>query len=279
MAQQPYITLNDGRRMPQVGLGVWPITNEAAVPAVVEAIRTGYRLIDTAQSYENEEGVGRGVREAGVPRGEVFITTKLRPRDQGFDEALRAFDASMERLGLDYVDMFLIHWPVPAEDKYSETWKAFVRLREEGRAKSIGVSNFLPEHLDRILAETGVLPAVNQIEIHPLYQQRDVRDYHRQKTIQLQSYSPLGRGAVLGDPAVLAIAEKHGKTPAQVVIRWHMQERLGVIPKSEKPEHIRENFAVLDFDLDSDDMAAVARLDDPAEGKDGDHPAQMNDPF
>ncbi|MCD7060234.1 aldo/keto reductase [Pelagibacterium xiamenense] len=278
MTQQPLIELNDGNTIPQIGLGVWR-TEDADTPRVIaEAIAAGYRHIDTAQAYGNEEGVGRAVREAAVPREELFITTKERTSHQGYDSTMRSFDESMGRLGLDYLDLFLIHWPVPMHDRYVDTWKAFVELQKQGRVRSIGVSNFLPEHIERLAAETGVLPAVNQLELHPYYQQRDVRDFHTRHNVAIQSYSPLGSGAVLADAEIGAIAAAHGKSIAQVIIRWHVQQGLIVLPKSVTPSRIRENIAVFDFELSSEEMARIGALDS-ADGKTLPEPAEMSNLF
>ncbi|MDB5563312.1 MAG: aldo/keto reductase [Hyphomicrobiales bacterium] len=276
-ASSPLIKLNDGNSIPQLGFGVWQVPNDEVTPPVVEAIRGGYRSIDTAQGYDNEEGVGEAIREAGLPREELFITSKLRTKSMGYDEALRGYDESRQKLGLDYLDMFLIHWPLPARDRYVDTWRALIKLKQDGVVRTIGVSNFLPEHIDRLIAETGVVPAINQIETHPKYQQRNVRDYHKRRGIQLESYSPLGSGAVLKDPVIAAIAKKHGKTPAQTIIRWHLQEALVVIPKSVTPQRIRENLQVFNFALDREDMVTIARLDDPVNGKTGSKPEEFND--
>jgi 2,5-diketo-D-gluconate reductase A len=276
MTKVPDISLNDGNTIPQLGFGVWQVENEKATPAVLTAIEAGYRSIDTAQGYENEEGVGKAIRDSGVPREELFITSKLRTKDQGYDATLKSFMGSLDRLGLDYLDLFLIHWPVPAQDKYSDTWKAFVQLQKDGRIRSIGVSNFLPEHLDRVINDTGVTPAVNQIEVHPNFQQLDVRDYHKQHNIAIESYSPLGSGkGLLDDKAIAEIAKKLGKEPAQAVLRWHLQQGLIVIPKSVHPERIKSNFDVFDFELSAEDMAAIAKLDKP-DGKTGSDPATNN---
>jgi 2,5-diketo-D-gluconate reductase A len=261
MTNQTFVALNDGRSIPQVGLGVWQTPDDVAVTAVKAAIDAGYRHVDTAAVYRNEPGVGQGIRAADVAREELFITTKLWNSNQGFDGALTAFDKSLGRLGLDYVDLYLIHWPSPKKDLYVETWRAFVRLREEGRAKSIGVSNFAPEHLDRIIGETGVTPALNQIELHPRFQQTALRAAHAERGIATQSWSPLGQGRLLEDPVIGAVAAKHGRTPAQVVIRWHIDSGLIVIPKSVTPSRIVENFDVFGFALDADDMARIAALD------------------
>lgn len=267
----PSLQLNDGRNMPQLGLGVWQTPPDATVAAVRAALEVGYRLVDTAAAYGNETGVGEGLRASGVPRDQVFVVTKLWNADQGYDEALRAFDRSLERLGCDYVDLYLIHWPHPARDRYIDSWRALIRLQEEGRAGSIGVSNFMIEHLRRIMAETGVAPAINQIELHPTFQQTDLRAFHAGQGILTQSWSPLGQGRLLKHPEIARIAARHGKTPAQAIIRWHIDSGLAVIPKSVNPDRIAENAEVLDFRLDAEDLAAIDRLDDPG-GRIGDDP-------
>jgi 2,5-diketo-D-gluconate reductase A len=261
-APQSVLTLNDGRTMPQLGLGVWQSPRDVTAQAVRSALSVGYRSVDTAAIYRNEAEVGDGVRASGLGRDEVFVTTKLWNEDQGFDEALRALDASLRRLGTDYVDLYLIHWPAPHQDRYLDTWKALIRLREEGRARSIGVSNFAVEHLERIVRETGVTPAVNQIELHPRFQQADLRAAHQRLGVATESWSPLGQGALLTDPVVAKVAAKHGKTPAQAIIRWHLDLGLIVIPKSVTPARIAQNFEVFDFTLDAEDLAAIAALDD-----------------
>ncbi len=257
--QQSDVTLNDGRTMPQFGLGVWqtPAGNAAAV--VAEAVRAGYRAVDTASAYDNEEGVGEALAE----HPDVFLTTKLWNADQGFDETLRAFEASAGRLKREAVDLYLIHWPAPRKGLYVETWKALVRLKEEGRAKSVGVSNFTEEHLERIIGETGVVPALNQIELHPRFQQRAMRAVHERHGIHTESWSPLGQGKLLADATLVDLARKHGKTPAQVVIRWHLDSGLIVIPKTVKAGRLRENVDVFDFRLDAGDMDRIAGLDAP----------------
>jgi len=261
MTLSPTIPLNDGRQIPQVGLGVYQIPDADVAGVIREAILAGYRSIDTASLYENEAGVGLGVREAEVPREQLFVTTKVWNDRQGYDESLRSFDESMSRLGLDYVDLFLIHWPAPERDLYVDTWRALIRLREEGRAKSIGVSNFHPAHLRRIVGETGVVPSVNQIELHPRLPQRELRDYHAAHGIVTESWSPLAKADILGDPRLIRIAEKHGVTPAQVVLRWHLELGLVIIPKSVNPARIRENIDLFDFTLDPDDIAEIATFD------------------
>ena len=260
------IRLNDGRSMPRLGLGVWQTPADDAARIMREALEAGYRAVDTASIYNNEEGVGDGLADS-----EVFLTTKLWNTDQGFDATLRAFEASAARLKRETVDLYLIHWPAPRKDLYVDTWKALVRLRQEGRATSIGVSNFNADHIERIVGETGVTPAVNQIELHPRFQQRALREVHESYGIRTESWSPLGRGNLLGDPALAEIAARHGKTPAQVVIRWHLDEGLIVIPKTVSPGRLRENIDVWDFSLDADDLARVAALDS-AEGRTGPDP-------
>lgn len=272
MSSIPTVSLNDGRTIPAVGLGVWQTPDATAVDAVRTALEAGYRHVDTAAIYGNEKGVGAGLRAAGLPRETVFVTTKVWNSDQGFDATLRAAEASLGRLGLDHVDLYLIHWPAPRKGLYTETWKALIRLREEGRALSIGVSNFSAEHLDRIIGETGVAPVLNQIELHPRFQQRDLRAAHAERGIVTQSWSPLGQGKLLSDPAIGRIAAKHGRTPAQVIIRWHLDNGLVAIPKSVTPSRIRENFDVAGFRLDAEDVAALSALDDPS-GRIGPDPA------
>lgn len=263
MTQQPLLTLNDGHTIPQFGLGVWQAPDDKVGDVVRTAIAAGYRLVDTAAIYENERGVGEGLRGASVARGDIFLTTKLWNAAQGYDSTLRAFDESLKRLGVDYVDLYLIHWPAPRRDLYVDTWRAFVRLRKEGRARSIGVSNFNAEHIERIVGETGVVPALNQIELHPRFQQRALRGADAAHGIVTQSWSPLGRGQLLADPVIAALAAKHGRTPAQIIIRWHLDSGLAVIPKSVTPSRVRENLDVFGFELDADDLAAIARLDSP----------------
>ncbi|MFF8553892.1 aldo/keto reductase [Streptomyces sp. NPDC015501] len=275
MSQVPSITLNNGLDMPQLGFGVWQVPDDEAEKAVATAIEAGYRSIDTAAIYENERGTGKAVAASGVARDELFVTTKLWNSEQGHDSTLRAFDASLDRLGLDYVDLYLIHWPVPANDAYTDTYKAFEKILADGRAKAIGVSNFRPEHLKRLLAETSVVPAVNQIELHPQLQQAESRAFHADHGIATEAWSPLGQGkGLLEVPTVVAIARKHGRTPAQAVLRWHLQTGNIVIPKSVTPSRIKENLDVFGFELDADDLAAFSALD---EGKRlGPDPAEFN---
>ncbi|MEV0140397.1 aldo/keto reductase [Streptomyces globisporus] len=275
MSKVPSITLNNGLGMPQLGFGVWQVPDTEAEKTVATAIETGYRSIDTAAIYENETGTGKAIAASGVARDELFVTTKLWNSEQGHDSTLRAFDASLDKLGLDYVDLYLIHWPVPAKDAYTDTYKAFEKILADGRAKAIGVSNFHPEHLKRLLAETSVVPAVNQIELHPQLQQAEARAFHAEHGIATEAWAPLGQGkGLLEVPTVVAVSQKHGRTPAQVVLRWHLQTGNIVIPKSVTPSRIKENLDVFDFELDADDLAAFAALD---EGKRlGSDPAEFN---
>lgn len=279
MADQPRIPLRDGNSIPQLGLGVWQVPVDEAPRVIADGIKAGYRSIDTAEGYQNEEGVGEAIARSDVPREELFITTKLRNSAHARDAALKAFDESMRKLGIEQLDLFLIHWPRPAQNKYVEAWKVLVELQQAGRIRSIGVSNFTPEHLERIINETGVTPAVNQIELHPAFQQRDQRAFMAKHDIKIESWSPLGSGRALNDPAIAAIGKKYGKTVAQTIIRWHLQEGLIVIPKSMRKERIEENAAVFDFELSAEDMAAIAALDDPRGGRVGPDPATADFSF
>ena len=257
----PQITLNDGNSVPQVGLGVWQTPPEDTERAVTAALQSGYRHIDTAAAYQNETQVGRALANAGVPRDDIFLVTKLWNSKQGYDSTLAAFDASLARLGVDYLDLYLIHWPVPEKNAYVDTFKAFAHLRDQGRIRSIGVSNFEPEHLKILIDATGIVPAVNQVELHPLLPQHELREVHAQLGIATEAWSPLGQGSLLADPVVTGVASAHGKTSAQVLIRWHMQLGNIVIPKSVNPERIASNFDVFDFELSDQDLASIASLD------------------
>jgi len=272
----PRIRLADGHDMPQLGFGVWQVENDEVGEPVRVALDSGYRLIDTAEGYGNEAGVGETIAGSGVPREDIFLTTKLNNSRHGYDEAIKACDESLERLGTDYLDLYLIHWPLPMYDQYVDTWRAFIKLREEGKVRSIGVSNFLPEHIDRLIAETGTLPVINQIELHPEFQQREVRTYHADRGIHLEAYSPLGSGAVLDNPAIGSIAEAHGRSPAQVILRWQIQEGIIAIPKSVTPERIKANLELFDFELDGDDIAAIETLDKGEAGRTGSDPATFD---
>jgi 2,5-diketo-D-gluconate reductase A len=271
----PNLTFHDGHSAPQVGFGVFQIPDNETADAVATALEAGYRSIDTARIYDNERGVRQGIERSGVPRSEIFLTTKLWNADQGFDSTLKAFDQSMEKLGTDYLDLYLIHWPTPRNGRFVDTWKAFIRLHEEGRIRSIGVSNFLPEHLQRIIDETGVVPVVNQVELHPDFANREVAEANARHRIITESWSPLGQGGdLLKNDTLVSLAKKYGKSPAQVILRWHVQLGYMVIPKSVTPERIRSNIDIFDFELSADDMAAIAKLD---EGKRmGPHPEELN---
>ncbi|HTK39658.1 MAG TPA: aldo/keto reductase [Patescibacteria group bacterium] len=269
----PTVTLNDGNTMPQFGLGVWKAANGGETErAVTEAINAGYRLIDTAALYMNEEDVGRAIAKSDVPREELFITTKLWNSDQGAENVRAAFEKSLHKLGLDYVDLYLIHWPTPERDLYVETWKEFEKLKQEGLVHSIGVSNFQPAHLERLAAESSTVPVVNQIELHPGFNQDELRAYGKAHDIYIESWSPIGgsQGNVLEDERVINIASNHGKTPAQVVIRWHIHHGLIVIPKSVNPARIRENIDVFDFALTEEEMATLDALSGKRQGPDPD---------
>ncbi|MBQ1091277.1 aldo/keto reductase [Streptomyces sp. B93] len=259
----PPIILNNGVEMPQLGFGVWQVPDDEAQQAVGTALEAGYRSIDTAAIYGNEEGTGRAIAASGIPREELFVTTKLWNSDQGYDATLRAFDTSLGKLGLDYLDLYLIHWPIPSQGTFVDTYKAFEKLHADGRIRAIGVSNFLPEHLRQLIEATSVIPAVNQIELHPHLQQHASREYHAEQGIATEAWSPLGQGkGLLEVPAIVAIARKHGRTPAQIVLRWHLQLGNVVIPKSVTPSRIRENIDVFDFSLDDEDLAAISALNE-----------------
>jgi 2,5-diketo-D-gluconate reductase A len=275
VSKVPFITLNNGVAMPQLGFGVWQVPDDEAAQTVTTALEAGYRSIDTAAIYGNEAGTGKAVTGSGIAREELFVTTKLWNSEQGYDSTLRAFDASLGKLGLDYVDLYLIHWPMPAEGTFVDTYKAFEKILADGRAKSIGVSNFRTEDLERLIGETSVVPAVNQVELHPQLQQSELKEFHAKHGIATEAWSPLGQGKdLLQAPTVVAVARKHDRTPAQVVLRWHLQVGNVVIPKSVTPSRIQENIDVFDFELDADDLAAFTALD---EGRRlGPDPADVN---
>lgn len=255
------LQLNDGHTIPQLGLGVYKIPEALAAGAVEIALEAGYRHIDTAALYANERGVGEGLARVALPRDEVFVTTKVWNADHGYDNTLRAFDESLAKLGLDYVDLYLIHWPAPRQDRYIDTYRALETLRADGRARSIGVSNFHTHHLDRLLAETSIVPAVNQVELHPWLQQTEVRAYNAAHGILTEAWSPLARGRAIGNDTLDAIGARYGKSAAQVVLRWHIELGNVVIPKSVTPSRIRENLDVFDFALDAADHATIAAFD------------------
>jgi 2,5-diketo-D-gluconate reductase A len=272
---QPILTLNDGSTIPQIGLGTYQAPAGETAKMVETAIGVGYRHIDTAMIYRNEAGVGDGMRASGLPRDQLYVTTKVWNSDQGYEATLAACGASLDRLKLGYVDLYLVHWPVPALDLYVDTWRALIRLREEGRVRAIGVSNFNADHLDRVIAETGVVPVVNQIECHPAFQQTALRAASAQRNVAIQSWSPLGQGELLGDPVLQSLAQKHGRTVAQIILRWHVQLGLIAIPKTMNAGRMRENFVVFDFVLDEDDLATIAALD-RADGRMGPDPATFS---
>jgi 2,5-diketo-D-gluconate reductase A len=259
--QIPSLQLGLNEQVPQLGFGVFQVPAKETEQAVAEALAAGYRHIDTAAAYRNEGPVGQAIHSSGLARDEIFVTTKCWNDEQGYEQAKRACHASRERLELDHIDLYLIHWPVPAHDKYVETWKAFIELQAEGLVRSIGVSNFQPEHLERVIAETGVTPAINQVELHPHFQQVGLRREHERLGILTEAYSPLGQGLELQDPAIIEIAREHGRTPAQTIIRWHLQLGNVVIPKSVTPARIVENIDVFDFELSDGQMAAIEALD------------------
>lgn len=270
----PTITLNNGVEMPQLGFGVFQVPDAETTTAVAAALEAGYRSIDTAAVYGNEAGVGRAIAESGIARDDLFITSKVWISDHGYDPTLRAYDQALDRLGLDHLDLYLIHWPTPAAGTYPETWRALEKLYEDGRVRAIGVSNFEPAHLERISTDRGIVPAVNQVELHPALQNRAVVEANCARGIATEAWSPLAQGAVLGDAPVVEIAERHAKTPAQVVLRWHLQQGRIVIPKSVTPARIAENLDVFDFVLTDDELSAIDALE--RDGRTGPHPAEFN---
>ncbi|MFD5036179.1 aldo/keto reductase [Streptomyces sp. NPDC058377] len=261
MSTVPTVTLNNGVTIPQLGFGVFQVPDGETTAAVASALEAGYRSIDTAAVYGNEAGVGRALADSGLARDELFVTTKLWNADQGYDATLAAFDTSLAKLGLDHVDLYLIHWPTPARDLYTDTWRALEKLLADGRIRAAGVSNFQPAHLRRLAEESSLVPAVNQIELHPGLQQSQLRAVHAEYGIATEAWSPLAQGALLNEEAIVAVAERHGKTPAQAVLRWHLQLGNIVIPKSVTPARIRQNIDVFDFELSAADMDAIAGLD------------------
>lgn len=256
------VELNDGNSMPQLGYGLWQVPDEETEKVVTDAIRIGYRSIDSAQVYGNEHGLGRAIKSCGLPRKELYITTKIWNSEHGYDSTLKSFEGSMKKLGTEYLDLLLIHWPAPKKNLYVETWKALVQLKKDGRVRSIGVSNFYPEHIEKIIDATSFIPAVNQVELHPRFQQLELRSFHEKHNIRTESWSPLGQGKVIADEVIRKIAEKHGKTPAQVIIRWHLENNLIAIPKSVTPSRIEENFNVFGFSLDERDLKDIASMND-----------------
>lgn len=274
MTESPLLTFHDGRTIPQLGYGVWQVEDDVAEKVVGEAFRAGYRHIDTARIYGNEEGVGRAIASSGLDRSELFITTKLWNADQGYESTLRAFDESMERLGLETLDLYLIHWLQPKQGKYVDTWKALIELQRRGRVKSIGVSNFTTDALEEIIAGTGVVPVINQVETHPYFNQAELRAFEAEKGILHQAWSPLGQGqGLLEDATLRAIADRRGATVAQVVIAWHLALGNVVIPKTVTAARIAENFGALDVVLEDEDIAAIDALDKGAAGRIGADPA------
>jgi 2,5-diketo-D-gluconate reductase A len=278
MSDVPEIQLNDDNTIPQTGFGVFQIDPSETVEAVRYALEVGYRHIDTAEMYGNEREVGEAIRQSGLDRGDVFVTSKLNNSFHEPDAARRAFDGTLEALGFDYVDLFLIHWPLPTlyDGDYLSTWRALEEFKSDGRARSIGVSNFQIEHLERLAAETDTVPAVNQIELHPYFQNRDVRAYDEEHGIATEAWAPIAQGEVLDDQVIGEIAEKAGRTPAQVVLRWHIQRGNIVFPKSVTPERIRENFEIFDFELDDSDLERIDDLDRGEAGRNGPHPDRFD---
>jgi 2,5-diketo-D-gluconate reductase A len=274
MTAVPTLSLNDGHRIPQLGFGVWQVSAEDIVPAVTKALEVGYRHIDTAAIYGNEDGVGRAIAQSGIPRENLFVTTKLWNDSHGVDTAVRAAADSLSRLGLDYLDLYLIHWPTPKRDSYVDAWHGLEKVQSEGLARSIGVSNFTEAHLRRVVREASVVPAVNQIEIHPTLTQEDIIAVNEELGIITEAYSPLGLSADLENETVRSVAESVGRTPAQVILRWHLQLGRVVFPKSITPSRIEENFRLFDFDLSDDDVVAISAVN--ADNRLGSHPDEFN---
>ncbi|MGI8577841.1 MAG: aldo/keto reductase [Nocardioidaceae bacterium] len=274
MRDVPFIPLNNGVEIPQVGFGVFLVPPEETRAAVVSALDIGYRHIDTAKLYDNEEAVGEAIADSGIDRGDLFVTTKCWNSDQGYDAALGAFDASLAGMGLDYLDLYLIHWPVPSQDLYVETWRAFEQLYTDQRVRAIGVSNFHIPHLSRLLAEANVVPAVNQVEMHPWLQQSELRDFHQRHGIISEAWSPIARGEHLQDPTIVRIADKHHVSAAQVILRWHLDIGNVIVPKSVHPERMANNIDLFGMRLDYDDHEQIAKLD--AAERVGPDPDNMN---
>jgi 2,5-diketo-D-gluconate reductase A len=272
----PSLTLHDGVEIPQLGFGVFQVPPEDTQEVVELALEAGYRHVDTAAAYRNEKGVGAAVAALDLTREEVFVTTKLWNSQQGYDSTLAAFDASLERLGFDYVDLYLIHWPMPTEDRFVDTWRAFERIRDEGLVRTIGVSNFRIEDLERLQAETETLPTINQIELHPRLQQAELRAWHAEHRVATEAWSPLAQGDLLDEETVVRVAERHGRTPAQAILRWHLQLGNVVIPKSATPDRIRENIEIFDFELSEEEMEALRALD--SGGRIGPNPDRFVEP-
>ncbi len=264
-------TFHDGRNAPLIGLGTWQIPDESVDKVVAQAIEVGYRSIDTAAIYDNEAGVGKGIRESGIPRSDLFVTTKLWNDAHAHGLSRPAFEASLERLGLDYVDLYLIHWPAPQAGLFVQAWESLIQLRDEGLAKSIGVCNFDSVRLQVLLDETGVLPVLNQVELHPMFQQIELLQYHADNDIATQAWSPIARGKLENEPVLQSIAKRLDRSVSQVILRWHLEKGHMIIPKSTRVERLRENFAVFDFQLSEEDMAAIAGLDRP-DGRTGPDP-------
>lgn len=270
----PLLKMNDGLLIPQLGFGVWNISERDVKDAVKQAIKTGYRHIDTAKAYNNEEGVGQGVAQCGIERKNIFLTTKVWNTDQGYDKTMQAFEESAKRLGVNAIDLYLIHWPVPARDLFVETWKALIRLKQENRVRSIGVCNFRIVDLERLIKETGVAPAINQVELHPQFQQKQLRIFHEKNNILTEAWAPLGRGQFLDNPVLQKIAAEHHKTVAQIILRWHMEMGTVAIPKSQSPQRMAENFDIFDFQLTATNHDTIATLD-RVDGRLGPDPSEF----
>ena len=262
MINQKYTNLNDGLKIPTVGFGTWKVSDSEAPDVVEQALAAGYRSIDTAAIYGNESGVGTAIKNSDLNRSEIFLTTKVWNSEQGYDSTLRAIETSLRKLKTDYVDLYLIHWPMPAQDKYVATWKALNRLRTEGIARSIGVCNFNIDHLERLIGETGVIPVLNQIELHPYFQQKELRDFHAKHNIATEAWSPLAKGKMLEDKVLVDLSKKYNKTSAQIILRWHFENGIIAIPKSSQTKRILENIDIFDFNLDASDLALISTLDD-----------------